>query len=130
MRCFVAVDIPEELKSKIKELQDQLSSCDVKLVEPKNLHFTLKFLGELEENAIKEVNQRLSEIASNLPSFSILLSSVGVFPSASYIRVIWIGSKSQDFANLHKAVADALQDIGEPEKEAIPHLTIARVHSP
>jgi len=130
MRCFVAVDIPEELKSGIKEFQDQLSSFDVKLVEPKNLHFTLKFLGDLDQTTINQVKQKLSESTSNHKAFFILLSGVGVFPNLNYIRVIWIGSKSQDFANLHKAVADALQDIGEPEKEAIPHLTIARVRSP
>lgn len=130
MRCFVAVDVPEELKTRVKELQDQLSSCDIKLVEPKNLHFTLKFLGEIDQTTISKVKQSLSKIATETKPISILLSGVGVFPNLNYIRVIWIGSKSQDFANLHKSVADALQGIGEPEKEAVPHLTVARVRSP
>ena len=128
MRCFVAVDIPEEPKEKIKELQDQLSPYDVKLVEPQNLHFTLKFLGEIDEAIIKRVKERLSKLTET-KSFSVLLSGVGAFPKLTYIRVIWIGAKSQDFVNLHKSITEALSKIGKPEK-GTPHLTIARVRSP
>lgn len=130
MRCFVALELPEDLKTRIREIQEQLSSFDVKLVEPKNLHFTLKFLGELDRTAIEIVTQKLSAISGKFSPFSVLLTGVGVFPSLSYIRVIWIGAKSQDLINLHNSVAGALKAIGEPEKEAVPHLTIARVRSP
>lgn len=130
MRCFVAVELPEEVKARVKELQDQLSSCDVKLVEEQNLHFTLKFLGEIDNSKIEEIKQKLSELAKNLSSFSVLLSSVGAFPDLTYIKVIWIGTKSKDFINLHKSVANALKGVGKEDKEAVPHLTIARVRSP
>lgn len=129
MRCFVAVEIPEELKSGIVSMQEEFSSLDVKLVEPENLHFTLKFLGEVNEDQAKEVEQRLSAVAKTLSPFFVLLSGIGAFPSLSYIRVVWISAVSSDFLNLHKAVATALLNIGKPEKEAIPHLTIARVRS-
>lgn len=127
MRCFVAVEIPETLKTKIKELQEQLANYDVKLVEPQNLHFTVKFLGELDSSKVGEVKQKLSDLASNSTQFSVLLSSVGAFPNLTYIKVIWIGAVSQDFLNLHKFVSSTLKGI---DKEAIPHLTIARVRTP
>ena len=130
MRCFVAVDIPEEVKERISELQKEFSSFDVKIIEPKNLHFTLKFLGEIDETTINQVKEKLSIILKNQPRFSVLLSGVGTFPSITYIRIIWISTKSQDFINLHKLVSDGLKVIGKDDKEAVPHLTIARVRSP
>ena len=129
MRCFVAVDIPEELKSRISSVHEEFSSLDVKLVEPENLHFTLKFLGEIDETEIEAVSEKLSAVAKTLSPFSVLLSGIGAFPSLSYIRVIWIGALSDDFLNLHNTVAVSLKNIGKPEKEAVPHLTIARVRS-
>jgi 2'-5' RNA ligase len=128
MRCFVAVDIPEEIKEKIAETQKEFSSFDSKLVERKNMHFTLKFLGEISENQIKAVEEKLSALVKKIAPFTVLLSSMGAFPSLSYIRVIWIGAIADEFINLHKNVADALKDIGKPE--STPHLTIARIRSP
>ena len=116
MRCFVALEFPEDLKTKIMELQEQLSSFDAKLVEPKNLHFTLKFLGEINRTAIETVTQKLSVISGRFSPFSILLTGVGAFPSLSYIRVIWIGAKSQDLVNLHNSVAEALKALANLKK--------------
>lgn len=128
MRCFIAIDLSNELKDRIISLQKTMPG-DIKLVEPENLHFTLKFLGEIDEDAIKEITERLSKLAGETKPFTISLNSIGVFPNLSYIRVIWIGSTSEEFINLHKSVVKILENIGKPEKEAIPHLTIARVRS-
>ena len=129
MRCFIAVDIPEEIKEKVKELQDQLKPYDVKLVEPQNMHFTLKFLGEINDQQVNEIKQSMSKLKKTQP-FSVLLSSVGAFPSLTYIKVIWIGAVSQGFVNLHKSVSTELRNIGKNDKETTTHLTIARVRSP
>ncbi len=128
MRCFVAVDVPEEIKAKIQEAQRQFSNFDAKLVELKNLHFTLKFLGDINEEQVEEAGEKLSAVANNTSSFTVLLNGMGAFPSLSYIRVVWIDAVSDNFLNLHKAVADALKGIGKPE--SAPHLTVVRIRSP
>ena len=127
MRCFVAVDIPEEIKNKIKEVQQEFSSFDAKLVEPKNLHFTLKFLGEISENNIESISKKLTDVARSVQPFNIQLSGMGAFPNLSYIRVVWVSALSDDFINLHKSISSALPG---NNKEAKPHLTIARIRSP
>ena len=129
MRCFVAVDVPEEAKQKILEAQKEFACFDAKLVEKENLHFTLKFLGEINEEQLEEASKGLSELAKNISPFTVLLSGIGAFPNLSYIRVVWVGAISDDFFKLHRGVAVSLRGIGKPEKEAIPHLTIARVRS-
>lgn len=129
MRCFVAVEVPEELKQKLAQAQQEFSSFDAKPVEPKNLHFTLKFLGEISEDDINLVSEDLADVARQTKPFNIQLSGMGAFPSLSYIRVIWVGALSDDFINLHKTIASAVS-LGKIDKEAKPHLTIARIRSP
>ena len=128
MRCFIAVDLDRQLSDKVVALQNHLKGTDVKLVEENNLHFTLKFLGEIEEKSAEIVKEKLSEIAASASAFPITLSGVGVFPNEKFMRVVWIGSKGEEFINLHNAVNDALSYLFKKEK-ASPHLTIARVRS-
>ncbi|MBI2075667.1 MAG: RNA 2',3'-cyclic phosphodiesterase [Candidatus Aenigmarchaeota archaeon] len=127
MRCFVAAEIDEELRKKIAILQKQLSGLDVKLVEPRNLHFTLKFLGDAEESVISEVSAKLKETAANFKPFDAVIKTVGVFPGLNYMRVIWLGC--EEIFGLQQSVEDALSSISKKEKPS-PHLTIARVRSP
>ena len=53
MRSFIALEVPDELRKKIATLQQQLAGLDVKLVDQQNLHFTLKFLGDVQEPALQ-----------------------------------------------------------------------------
>lgn len=127
MRCFVAVDINDVLRQRVINLQKELMPLIVgKHVEPENLHFTLKFLGEINEKQIEDVKKALSDIANNFEKFNVDLIGVGAFPNRNYIRVIWIGAPK--LFNLQKTVCDALESFGK-ESDVTPHLTIARVNN-
>jgi len=131
MRCFIAIAVPEELKEKILEVQNKLkqAGANLKLVERENLHFTVKFLGEIEENQIKEVKEFLASLEEK--SFEISIKGLGVFPTEDYIKVVWLGvEKNQDvFLNLIKKINKNLDKIRKEKKELNTHLTIARVRS-
>ncbi len=131
MRCFIAVAVPEKLKDKILEIQSKLKQigANLKLVEKENLHFTIKFLGETEDNQIKEVKEFLDSLDEN--SFEISIKGLDVFPSEDYIKVVWLGvDKNQDlFLNLIKKINKNLDHIKKEKKELNTHLTIARVRS-
>jgi 2'-5' RNA ligase len=47
MRAFISIEFPEEIKNELKKIQEQLPEFKGKNTEPKNLHLTLKFLGEI-----------------------------------------------------------------------------------
>jgi len=126
MRLFVAVDIDENLKPKILKLQEKFRLRGVKLVEPENLHFTLKFLGEQPEKNIYEIKHILEKISS-MQSFEIKIAGVGAFPSEKFIRVLWLGSSGLEL--LMKKVQDSLSAVRKDEYEPQPHLTLARVSS-
>ena len=62
IRTFISVNIPEEIKEKIKEIQEKLPEFIGKKTESKNLHLTLKFLGEIDEEVLEKVKKRLKYI--------------------------------------------------------------------
>jgi len=123
MRCFVAVDIDKELKAKIAQLQEYIVMDGIKLIPPENLHFTLKFLGELDEAAVDNVKTLLKGIKQE--KIDILLVGVGAFPKPDYIKVIWVGAPK--LTNLQSSVNEVLKDISPLDRNIKPHLTIARV---
>lgn len=135
MRTFIAIELPQEIKDFFKGIQDQLKSsqADVKWVEPKNIHLTLKFLGEIDERKIDEVIEVARGLAKENKLFYIRLSSVGAFPNANYPRVIWIGIDKGDaqVKQIASLLEEGLSRVGLP-KEKRPfssHITIGRVRS-
>jgi len=134
-RLFVALRLPEELVAGVVEVQERLrrALADVKWVEPKNLHLTLKFLGDVPEGRVADVRRGL-EAASEIQPFRIALGGVGAFPSPGNPRVIWVGLTEgvARFSRLAGAVDRALADKGfVPEvRPPSPHLTIGRVRGP
>ena len=130
IRLFVGVPVSEEVKKKIKPTITELQElrADLNLVPLENLHFTVKFLGEVDEDEILEIREMLDSIKLN--KFKIKLSKIGAFPSLDRINVIWIGSESQEFISLMKEVDNKLNYIKKNDfKKGVAHLTIARVKS-
>lgn len=132
IRSFIAVDIDDPvLVDKIARIQLSIADtgAKLKLVERKNFHITLKFLGEIPQSLVDRVIEALKKISFN--SFYIELKGVGAFPSLTRPRVIWIGvSKGfEELKKVHEKVEKELSRIGFPRnrEEFVAHLTIARV---
>ena len=123
MRCFIAIDAP--FTHEIGELQQSIEG-KVKLVERENMHLTLKFLGEIDENLIFKIREIIE--GCKIEPFSLTLKYVGFFPSERYIRVIWIGVEPQEpIVKISKCIDEKLSQLGfGTEKSYVPHLTIAR----
>ena len=133
IRAFIAVEIDQSLKQKISELISKLKKSDtnIKWVNENQIHFTLKFLGNIEESKVQAISAVLKSITSHSKEFALTLSDIGAFPNMKRPRVIWIGAdKGAD--NL-KILADKieieLEKLGfEKEKrEFKSHLTLGRV---
>ncbi|MBS3051004.1 MAG: RNA 2',3'-cyclic phosphodiesterase [Candidatus Aenigmarchaeota archaeon] len=135
MRCFIAADLDPTLRQKVVELQKELVGLDAKLAKPENLHFTLKFIGEASEGTVNKVKDLLGKLVAEWEPFEIGISSIGVFPSEKFIRIVWIGAKPHSpkgtepsLFNLQSAINQALAELFKKEKPS-PHLTIARIRS-
>ena len=124
MRCFIGIVLPIVAVKEIQKIQKKLElNFTGKLTASENLHLTIKFLGEIEEDAINDVKKRLFSITH--PPFELTLKDVGVF-SQKFIKVIWVKVSG---VPLQPLVDNCLKDIFELENRFMGHITIARVRS-
>jgi len=124
MRCFIGIDLPNVAIKEIQKIQKKLEpNFTGRLTSSENLHLTLKFLGEIEEDAINDVKKRLPSITH--PPFELTLKDVGVF-SQKFIKIIWV--KVSDVP-LQPLVDNCLKNIFKLENRFMGHITIARVRS-
>jgi 2'-5' RNA ligase len=131
-RGFIAIDIDSFPKLIQFENEIKNSGANVKLVEPENLHLTLKFLGDTDENLSEKIEEIIKNSVEGTDSFEIQLKGAGVFPNQNYIRVMWIGiRKGDEIGKIAKKIDEQLLEYGfEKEKRGFSaHLTIARVKS-
>lgn len=135
MRAFLAIDVSSKVVvGRLIDVQKKisLSGADVKHVEPQNLHFTMKFFGEIGEGQAKQIWDNLRDL--NFTPVQVTYRGVGVFPKPSRISVIWIGIDHQGgekLVSIAKMVEEKLKpfSLGD-ERPFQPHLTITRVRSP
>jgi 2'-5' RNA ligase len=131
-RGFIAIDI--EPFPKIVDFVNQIkeSGASVKTVELKNIHITLKFLGNTDEDHIEKIENIIKDSLEGIEPFGIDLKGAGVFPNMNYMKVMWIGIEPIDLlASIAKKIDENLSKLGF-EKEKRPfsaHLTIARIKS-
>ncbi|MCS7102935.1 MAG: RNA 2',3'-cyclic phosphodiesterase [Candidatus Korarchaeum sp.] len=137
IRSFIAMDVNNpDVISKILSIQEELLSSNAKLkpVERENLHFTLKFLGDVEESRLEMIKKVMDDILRDFKPFEMELISVGAFPTMSRPNVIWIGTgEGRDlFIRIAGELDRALSRLGfQRERRGVePHLTIARVKGP
>ena len=124
MRVFISIDIPEKVKREIVKIQEKLPEFKGKKTEFENLHLTLKFLGEVDEEKIEKIREKLRKV--NFKTFNAEIDSIGVF-SKDFVRIIWLHLTNCD--ELQKEVDEKLGNLFEKEKRFMSHLTIARVKS-
>ena len=82
LRLFVAISLSEDIKKKFTEILKELYSLPLKIkwVEVKNLHLTLKFIGNVKHNDLKQINNELTNASTKVGSFSFLCHNLELFP--------------------------------------------------
>jgi 2'-5' RNA ligase len=127
MRCFIGVMLPEEIKEKIKGLQDQIKSLPIncKFVEDYNLHVCLSFLGEISEEKIDFISHLLDKICEKYNKFEVKVAKIKLIPSKNYVRVIALDLiDSETFDKLRREIAEKIGGDSKPL-----HVTLCRVKS-
>ena len=126
MKCFAAIDLPEELSKKLSEIQSRLKAFGIKGSFTGDYHLTLKFLGELSPQKVEHVKDALSRV--RLKKFTAALDGLGVFPGEGPMRVVWIGlTPEDDIAELKKSVDESLQKDFRKDGDFKAHVTLARI---
>ncbi|MBD3425853.1 MAG: RNA 2',3'-cyclic phosphodiesterase [Candidatus Omnitrophica bacterium] len=135
VRSFIAIELSEQARLELARVADTLKSSGaaVKWVKPESVHLTLKFLGEVEEDRLVRVAEKLKDIAKGTSPFEFVLEKIGVFPKWEYAKVLWIGlaGGSDEVKEIVSRAERVLQKEGfDKEKRAYtPHLTLGRIRS-
>ncbi len=133
LRTFVAVEINDSVRRKAAELIQQLSetSAKVKWVDPLFLHFTLKFLGEVDVRQTHKICRAVEQGVADCEPFELHCHGVGAFPDLSRPRTVWLGVNEGEDAMvaLHHGIEERLAQLGfrQEHRRFRPHLTIGRV---
>ena len=124
MRCFIAIEIPPF--PMIAKLQDAIAG-KVRFVDIKNMHLTLKFLGEINGNMVNKIKDIVGYCKPE--QFRIKLNGIGFFPNDKHVKVIWVGISNPDMViKLMHCIDEKLTPIGfKMENNHVPHITVARV---
>lgn len=133
IRAFLAIELPEDVKAQLRELQQRLKVGKeeaVKWVEPEGIHLTLKFLGNITWKQVEEISRAVSPVAKEIRPFALRPEGLGAFPNLRAPRVVWVGvgGELEPLLTLQGKIDRALSPLGfEREKEFSPHLTLGRV---
>jgi 2'-5' RNA ligase len=133
MRTFIAIEIPDEIKQGMAEIQRRLRDSGVNAgwTRPDGIHLTLKFLGEVSEAKVPEIRTALVRAAGGCGGFQLEVMGVGTFPNPGSARVVWIGVSDETgmLVKLQTAVEEAMVGLGfEKEmRKFTPHLTLGRI---
>jgi 2'-5' RNA ligase len=142
LRTFIAIDLPpailRALSATQEEVQDYLRARNLdsalRLSPIKNLHLTLRFLGDTTPPQRRQVTTALQEIAAQCQPFRLDVDvsgrGLGGFPNLRQPRVLWSGvaGKVEILMRLQTQVEGVAQQVGftGEEQKYSPHLTLAR----
>ena len=134
IRSFIAIELTEELKVKLGQLEAQLKSGQqlrVKWVDPEAIHLTLKFLGNIAAGRTGEIARAMEEAAQGVPPFHLEVKGLGAFPSLKRVQVVWVGvgGEVEKLCELQRRIESNLARLGfAPESRPFTgHLTLGRV---
>jgi len=136
MRVFLAVFPPVASQTLAARAIESLRAPGdgVSWVKPDNLHYTVRFLGELGKHGARRVQEAADEAVRGHQAFDVTLGDLGAFPRPRGARVIWLGLAigAEPFVALAKRLETSLARRGfEPEGRGFaPHLTLGRVREP
>lgn len=142
-RVFLAINLPENIKKKLADLEIKFPGLPAKWTKKDNLHITLVFLGFTRDEEIRDICKKTEEVAKKHSSFEIKLKSVSYGPENKNPRMVWAtGEKNESLAALqgdlenvffgptlqvNNKIDKYLKEIKKVKKAFSPHITLAKL---
>jgi 2'-5' RNA ligase len=136
IRAFIAIKISVDIQEKLLGIQKKLKQSDAHIswVNPENIHLTIQFLGNIEEDQVPQIVSELRKSVTVVSPFQLQVGYAGAFPNLRYPRVVWIGvtdDEDDSLKTLQEDISARLRTLGFKQEEGRfkPHLTLGRVRS-
>ena len=126
IRLFVAIPLPESVRTQLSQLQSGLQGA--RWIRSENIHLTLRFIGEVRNDLASDIDMALSEIGG--PPFELALDGVNSFSRGKNPHTLWVGvAKPEPLVHLQAKIESTLVGAGleAEERNFSPHITIARL---
>jgi len=126
IRTFVAVPLPAKIRDRLALMAGGVPGA--RWVSPENMHLTLRFIGDVDEARLEDIDLALKQIEA--PAFTLELQGIGQFTTGRKPRTLWVGvAQSELLSRLHQKTESALVRAGFPreERKFAPHVTLARL---
>lgn len=133
IRAFIAIDLPLYIQQQLAKVLEQLKRPEtnaVRWVPAKNIHLTIKFLGDVSPANLEILKKILQSEVSRYRPFEVRVGGLGAFPSIRRPRVVWVGVEAPPvLASLQRGIESETIRLGYAveEREFSPHLTLGRV---
>ncbi len=114
-----------------RRMADRWPEGAVRWVDADNLHLTLRFLGDTDEQALPRLTDGLDAIGAQHRGFPLTVAGIGCFPNLRRPRVVWAGLEDpqEKLGPLQEDVEGMVQGLDWPAESRPfrPHLTLGRV---
>jgi 2'-5' RNA ligase len=135
MRLFVAIELAPDVRASVAALQERLreqtaAATEVRWVEPANFHLTVKFLGDLPDALLPDVETACREIAQASDAFRIAVRGAGAFPKRGPLKTLWAGLSegADEWKALVRRAEAPFAPFGVAREGGLaPHVTLGRV---
>ena len=132
IRSFLAFELPVDIKRIIMAVSEDVRelSLNVRWVNVINIHLTIVFMGNVQEEQIKPIQDIINQVCQGYGPFSIGIKGLGLFGGRHNPRVLWIGLDGA--IDRMGCFRDDLQKklrrfgIKEEKRRFRPHLTLGR----
>ena len=146
IRAFLVVELSQELRAGLTTVQQELKhkietgmtrNTRISWVQPSSIHLTVKFLGDMDEQALDPLLVAVEQAIGNQAAMNVPLDRLGAFPRPHSPRVLWVGpseiweqgAEAKRLAEIHGAIEQACEGVRflRETKPFSPHLTLARI---
>ena len=146
IRAFLAVELSQELRTELAVVQQELKrriepemkrDIHISWTQPASIHLTLKFLGDMDEQAIEPLLAAVEQAIGSQMAVNVPLKRLGAFPRPQSPRVLWVGpsenwergAEAKRIAEIHGALEQACEGLRflRETRPFSPHLTLARI---
>lgn len=133
MRFFIALEIPEQSKLELEELQEKIQEVipNIRLTDPQKLHLTIAFIGEQPESLESILSQAIKDAAGGIEPFEFTPGFIDSFPNLHNPHTLWIGTKGEvdKLYLLEERISDRLKDLNLSlqERRFVPHIALGKI---
>ncbi len=127
IRLFAGIELPDNIKDELYALRGGVPGA--KWTERDNLHITLRFIGNIDEDDANDLHDGFMQIQA--PAFSLSMTQVGFFATGAQIRHLWAGvSYYQPLDFLHDKIESVINryGLGADPRKFHAHATLAKLN--